>query len=331
MYAFTRSLPGQRRCWCWANFSGGCPSGPPCRAKPALGDCRAGRSGNYCGRRRGDPDQSPTTDPARAGRPGSTGRQGRTRRSGLLPGGPQLADQCRSGPYHRRVSLHLYDTATRSVRPFEPLRPGVVSLYNCGATVQWHPHIGHLRGAGVVYDVLRRWLEFSGYEVLHVRNVTDIDDKILAKAAEAGRPWWEWATTHERSFYDAYDALGLPAAVDRAAGDGPYPADHRDDRRPDRQGSRLCGGRRRLFRRAHPAGLRISVRPADRRNGAGRDRGRRQAGFRPTSPCGRRRNRASRPGPRRGGRAARAGTSNARRWPGPISARRSTSTAAGWI
>ncbi len=124
------------------------------------------------------------------------------------------------GPYHRRVALQLYDTATRSVRPFVPLRPGVVSLYNCGATVQWHPHIGHLRGAGIVYDVLRRWLEFSGYEVLHVRNVTDIDDKILAKAAEAGRPWWEWATTHERSFSDAYDILGClrPSIEPRATG-----------------------------------------------------------------------------------------------------------------
>ena len=118
------------------------------------------------------------------------------------------------------MSLQLYDTATRSVRPFQPLRPGVVSLYNCGATVQWHPHIGHLRGAGVVYDVLRRWLEFSGYEVLHVRNVTDIDDKILTKAAEAGRPWWEWAATHERSFDDAYDILGClrPAIEPRATG-----------------------------------------------------------------------------------------------------------------
>ena len=117
-------------------------------------------------------------------------------------------------------SLHLYDTATRSVRPFEPLQPGVVSLYNCGATVQWHPHIGHLRGAGIVYDVLRRWLEFTGYEVRHVRNVTDIDDKILAKAAEAGRPWWEWATTHERSFDDAYDTLGClrPSVEPRATG-----------------------------------------------------------------------------------------------------------------
>jgi cysteinyl-tRNA synthetase len=118
------------------------------------------------------------------------------------------------------VSLHLYDTATRSVRPFEPLRPGVVSLYNCGATVQWYPHIGHLRGAGVVYDVLRRWLAHSGYEVVHVRNVTDIDDKILAKAAEAGRPWWEWANTHERAFADAYDTLGClrPSIEPRATG-----------------------------------------------------------------------------------------------------------------
>ncbi len=95
-----------------------------------------------------------------------------------------------------------------------------MTLYNCGATVQWYPHIGHLRGAGIVYDVLRRWLVRSGYEVIHVRNVTDIDDKILQKAAEAGRPWWEWATTHERAFSDAYDALGClrPSIEPRATG-----------------------------------------------------------------------------------------------------------------
>jgi len=100
------------------------------------------------------------------------------------------------------------------------MRPGAVSLDNCAATVQWHPHIGHLRRAGLVSRVLRRWLEFSGYEVRHVRNVTDIDDKILAKAAEAGRPWWEWATTHERSFDDAYDTLGClrPSVEPRATG-----------------------------------------------------------------------------------------------------------------
>ena len=92
-------------------------------------------------------------------------------------------------------------------------------MYVCGATVQGVPHIGHVRSS-LNYDVLRRWLAYSGYDVLLVRNVTDIDDKILRKAADAGRPWWEWAATHERAFAAAYDALGcLPASVEpRATG-----------------------------------------------------------------------------------------------------------------
>jgi cysteinyl-tRNA synthetase len=118
------------------------------------------------------------------------------------------------------VTLRLYDTATRSVRPFTPLQPGKVSLYHCGATVQYLPHIGHLRGAGIVYDVLRRWLDYRGYEVTQVRNVTDIDDKILTKAAAAGEPWWAWATKHEHAFADAYDLLGClrPTIEPRATG-----------------------------------------------------------------------------------------------------------------
>ncbi len=118
------------------------------------------------------------------------------------------------------MALHLYDTATRTVRPFVPLRPGKVSIYHCGATVQYLPHIGHLRGAGIVYDVLRRWLEYRGFEVTQVRNVTDIDDKILTKAAAAGRPWWEWAAANEHAFADAYDLLGClrPSIEPRATG-----------------------------------------------------------------------------------------------------------------
>jgi len=118
-----------------------------------------------------------------------------------------------------RVSLRLYDTATRSLREFQPLRPGQASIYVCGATVQGLPHIGHVR-SGLNYDVLRRWLMVHGLDVTLVRNVTDIDDKILAKAAEAGRPWWEWAATHERAFERAYEALGcLPPSVEpRATG-----------------------------------------------------------------------------------------------------------------
>jgi cysteinyl-tRNA synthetase len=117
------------------------------------------------------------------------------------------------------VSLHLYDTARRELREFRPQRAGTASIYVCGATVQGVPHVGHVR-SGLDFDVLRRWLAHSGYDVLLVRNVTDIDDKILTKAAAAGRPWWEWAATHERAFAAAYDALGcLPPSVEpRATG-----------------------------------------------------------------------------------------------------------------
>ncbi|HYH32399.1 MAG TPA: cysteine--tRNA ligase [Pseudonocardia sp.] len=117
------------------------------------------------------------------------------------------------------MSLRLHDTATRMQRDFVPLRAGAASMYVCGATVQGLPHIGHVR-SGLNYDVLRRWLAHGGLDVALVRNVTDIDDKILRKSADAGRPWWEWAATHERAFSAAYEALGcLPASVEpRATG-----------------------------------------------------------------------------------------------------------------
>ncbi|WP_024805734.1 cysteine--tRNA ligase [Nocardia sp. BMG51109] len=115
------------------------------------------------------------------------------------------------------MTLHLFDTATRSLREFTPLIPGRASIYLCGATVQGEPHIGHVR-SGVAFDVLRRWLQANDHDVAFVRNVTDINDKILDKAAEAGRPWWEWAATYERAFDHAYDTLGIlpPSAQPRA-------------------------------------------------------------------------------------------------------------------
>ena len=117
------------------------------------------------------------------------------------------------------MTLHLYDTATRSLRPFEPLVPGKASIYLCGATVQAPPHIGHIR-SGVNFDILTRWLAHSGYEVTFLRNVTDIDDKILRKSAEAGRPWWAWAAQNEAAFTWAYDTLGClrPTYEPRATG-----------------------------------------------------------------------------------------------------------------
>ncbi|KZF00671.1 cysteine--tRNA ligase [Rhodococcus sp. EPR-279] len=117
------------------------------------------------------------------------------------------------------MTLHLHATETRALREFTPLVPGHASVYLCGATVQGEPHIGHVR-SGVAFDVLRRWLLAHDYDVAFVRNVTDIDDKILNKARDAGRPWWEWAATYERSFTWAYDRLGVlpPSAEPRATG-----------------------------------------------------------------------------------------------------------------
>jgi cysteinyl-tRNA synthetase len=117
------------------------------------------------------------------------------------------------------VSLHVFDTATRKLREFVPVRAGAASIYVCGPTPQGPPHIGHVRGA-LNYDVLRRWLVAGGSEVTLVRNVTDIDDKILSKAAEHGEPWWQWSAKHERAFDEAYEALGcLPASISpRATG-----------------------------------------------------------------------------------------------------------------
>ena len=113
----------------------------------------------------------------------------------------------------------IFDTSARSLRVFEPVREGHVSIYLCGATPQSAPHIGHLR-SGVAFDIVRRWFLAQGYDVAFVRNVTDIDDKILAKASAADRPWWEWVSTFEREFTRAYNLLGvLPPSVEpRATG-----------------------------------------------------------------------------------------------------------------
>ncbi|HSR82903.1 MAG TPA: cysteine--tRNA ligase [Streptosporangiaceae bacterium] len=120
------------------------------------------------------------------------------------------------------MTLRLHDTATRSVREFSPLQPGKVSLYLCGATVQAPPHIGHIR-SGVNFDILVRWLRASGYDVTYCRNVTDIDDKILATAKDEGTRWWAIAERNQRAFTRAYDALGCepPDVEPRATGHVP--------------------------------------------------------------------------------------------------------------
>lgn len=113
--------------------------------------------------------------------------------------------------------LNLYDTASHQVSHFVPLKPGEVGIYVCGATVQSSPHIGHIRAA-VAFDIVRRWFLKLGYKVTFVRNVTDIDDKILVKAAAAGQRWWARAYYYEREFTEAYNTLGvLPPTVEPCA------------------------------------------------------------------------------------------------------------------
>ena len=120
------------------------------------------------------------------------------------------------------MALRFYDTATRSIRDFVPLQPGRCGIYLCGATVQAPPHVGHIR-SGINFDVVWRWLAARGYEVTFVRNVTDIDDKIIARAAAEGVPFWQIAMRNERAFARAYDVLGClpPTYEPRATGHVP--------------------------------------------------------------------------------------------------------------
>jgi cysteinyl-tRNA synthetase len=130
------------------------------------------------------------------------------------------------------VTLRFYDTASAEVRNFVPLVEGKASLYYCGATVQGMPHVGHIRSA-IAFDQLTRWLQYRGLRVTVVRNVTDIDDKILAKSeasfAQGFRPepgevpeeeWWALAYRYEQEFLKAYDTLGVsrPTYEPRATG-----------------------------------------------------------------------------------------------------------------
>jgi cysteinyl-tRNA synthetase len=106
------------------------------------------------------------------------------------------------------VTLRLHDTATRETRDFVPLTPGRAGIYVCGLTVQSEPHVGHVRSA-VNFDVLRRWLAATGHEVDFIRNVTDIDDKILAKSAEQGVHWYALASAMKRELDAALAAINV--------------------------------------------------------------------------------------------------------------------------
>ena len=125
--------------------------------------------------------------------------------------------------------MRFYDSASATIREFEPVVPGEARIYYCGATVQGEPHLGHIRSA-LVFDQLNRWMRYRGLKVTTVRNVTDIDDKILAKSADSMEPgfegefpneqWWALAYRFEKVFAQAYAALGIdpPTYEPRATG-----------------------------------------------------------------------------------------------------------------
>ena len=108
------------------------------------------------------------------------------------------------------------------MRDFVPVREGRVGIYLCGATVQAPPHVGHIR-SGVAFDVVQRWLTARGYDVTFVRNVTDIDDKIIQRGADESVPYWVVAMRNERAFARAYEVLGClpPTYEPRATGHVP--------------------------------------------------------------------------------------------------------------
>ena len=266
-------------------------------------------------------------------------------RARLLPGsgppvleafeGRLVGDVGRTGPggRHDRVTvpgvLRLHDTATGTVRPLELRSAGEVSMYVCGPTVYDLPHIGHGR-ANLTFDILRRYLSFTGLRVHHVANVTDVDDNIIKRASALGRTEPDVAAEFEARWWESMDALGdlrpqeIPHAteyIDRtdcARGPADGPGDGvRDARR------RLPGGVQ--GRRIRPPGR--SSRWSRCRPGRG-SRPTRTSAHRSTSPSGRRRRTANPAGTRRGGGAGPGGTPSAWSCRSTCWARDSTSTAA---
>ena len=235
------------------------------------------------------------------------------------------------------MELRLYDTLTREKRVFAPLDPARVRMYVCGPTVYDFAHIGNARPV-IVFDVLFRLLRhlYGAEHVTYVRNITDVDDKINARAAERGISIRDLTEETYKNFKADVAALGcLPPTVE------PRATEHIEQmkaliERLVAKRPRLCGGRQRAVQRAVDAGLRPALETPARRDDRRRPRRGRAlqegpAGLRAVEAveAGRAGLAVARPASRR--RAVPAGTSNARPWPGSISARPSTSTAAASI
>ena len=229
------------------------------------------------------------------------------------------------------MPLDLFNTLTRRKEHFEPLVAGKVGLYVCGPTVYDYAHIGNARPV-VVFDVLYRLLKHLYPEVRYVRNITDVDDKIIDRAKPERRADRQRDRPHDGSVSPGHGGAERAAARYRATGDPSYRPDGQHDREADRAGQRLRGGRPCPVQRPVHARLRQAFPPlarrADRRR-AGRSGAlqARSGGLRAVEALG---TTISPAGPAPGDAAGPAGISNARPWPPSIWGRPSTFMAAGW-
>src|SRR5688572_29718184 len=120
------------------------------------------------------------------------------------------------------MSLRVYNTLTRKKELFEPMRPGKVGIYLCGMTVYKSPHIGHMVGP-VIFDAIKRYLNFKGYDVTLVVNITDVDDKLIDAAAKANTSMQEMAEKYTKDYLATLTAMGIdtidkmPKATDHIA------------------------------------------------------------------------------------------------------------------
>ncbi len=249
---------------------------------------------------------------------------------------------CEPTPDPMPNPLQLYDNYERRLRTFAPLNPGAdVGLYTCGPTVYDYQHIGNFR-TFLFEDALRRVLEWNGYRVRHVMNVTDVghltsdaddgEDKMEKGARRTGKTAWEIAQIYTDDFLADMARLNIESPDGAVPRHRPHPRADRLHRRHREERLRVPHAGRHLFRHGEAAGLRLSR--AARRQGP---RSRQARGARRQAPHHRLRavevlapgrEAADGMGQSRGARAFRAGTSSARRWRRSTSATSSTSTAA---
>src|SRR5437762_7199852 len=106
------------------------------------------------------------------------------------------------------MSLRVYNTLTKKKELFEPVRPGKVGIYLCGPTVYKSPHIGHMVGP-VIFDAIKRYLKYKGYDVTWVVNITDVEDKLIDASAKTGTPVPVLAETYTKEYHDVLAMLGI--------------------------------------------------------------------------------------------------------------------------